>query len=80
MLTVTHPMKPLNFLHGWTQILLIDDLADFIAPNVQQKAEALHNSWQKNFDQLHSDEANSEITSSIKATRTSLKKAIQNLH
>lgn len=74
------PNEAPNFLNGWTQVLLIDDLADFIDPSVEKKAEALHNSWQKNLDQLHSDEANVEITKAIKATRTSLKEAIQNLH
>ena len=74
------PDQAPNFLNGWTQILLIDDLADFIDPSVEQKAAALHNSWQENLDRLQSDRANLEITASIKATRVSLKKAIQNLH
>jgi ethanolamine utilization protein EutA (predicted chaperonin) len=59
---------------------LIDDLADFIAPSVENKAEDLHTVWQENLDQLNSDEANEEITNAIKTTRTSLKEAIQNLH
>ena len=69
-----------SYLDGWTQILLIDDLADFIAPSVENKAEYLHTVWQENLDQLNSDEANEEITNAIKTTRTSLKEAIQNLH
>ncbi len=69
-----------SYLDGWTQILLIDDLADFIAPSVENKAEDLHTVWQENLDQLNSDEANEEITNAIKTTRTSLKEAIQNLH
>lgn len=69
-----------SYLEGWTQILLIDDLADFIAPSVENKAEDLHTVWQENLDQLNSDEANEEITNAIKTTRTSLKEAIQNLH
>ncbi len=69
-----------SYLDGWTQILLIDDLADFIAPSVENKAEDLHTVWQENLDQLNSDEANEEITNAIKTTRTSLKEAIQILH
>ena len=74
------PNKAPSFLNGWTQILLIDDMSDFIAPSVEQKAEALHNSWQINLDQLQTDKANLEITASIKETRFTLKEAIQNLH
>ena len=69
-----------SYLNGWTQILLIDDLSDFIAADVEQKAENLHTAWQENLDKLESDEANAEITSAIKSTRTTLKEAIQSLH
>ena len=69
-----------SYLDGWTQILLIDDLADFIAPSVENKAEDLHTVWQENLERLDSDEANEEITDAIKTTRTSLKEAIQDLH
>ena len=74
------PDEAPNFLTGWTQVLLIDDLSDFIDPSVEKRAATLHTNWQKNLDQLHSNEANLEITASIKATRISLKEAIQNLH
>jgi hypothetical protein len=37
-----------SYLDGWTQILLIDDLADFIAPSIENKAEDLHTVWQEN--------------------------------
>ncbi len=74
------PKRAPSYLEGWTQILLIDDLSDFIAPSVEIKAEDLHTVWQENLDRLDSDEANEEITDAIKTTRTSLKEAIQNLH
>lgn len=69
-----------SFLDGWTQVLLIDDMSEFIAPEVAQHAAALHHAWKENFESLQSAQANTSITSEIKETRRSLKKAIQNLH
>ena len=69
-----------NYLTGWTQVLLIDDMSDFIAPSVEIEAGLLHSSWQKNFEQLQTDDANIALTSAIRTTRSSLKEAIQNLH
>lgn len=74
------PKTAPSYLDGWTQVLLIDDLSDFIAPGVEKKAENLHTAWQQNLDNLESDDANREITGAIKNARTSLKEAIQNLH
>ena len=74
------PKTAPSYLKGWTQILLIDDMSDFIAPSVETQADILHNSWQKNFEQLQTDDANIALTSAIKTTRSSLKEAIQNLH
>ena len=74
------PERAPGYLKGWTQILLIDDMSGFIAPSVNQQAKALHQHWQENFEQLHTDKANTEMTAAIDATRISLKEAIQNLH
>ena len=74
------PKHAPNFLDGWNEVLLIDDMSDFINVGVQTQAQALHQVWQSNFENLQNDTANEAITTAIKRTRTSLKQAIYNLH
>ena len=69
-----------DFLEGWNEVLLIDDMSDFINPKVQTQAQALHQAWQNNFETLQSDASNEAVTATIKRTRASLKQAIYNLH
>ena len=74
------PEEAPNFLQGWTQVLMIDDLSEFVAPAVKVQAIELHTLWQMHFEQLQKDDSNHAITASIKRTRKSLKESIQNLH
>ena len=74
------PESAPNFLDGWNEILLIDDMSDFINPKVQTQAQALHQTWQNNFETLQNDASNEAVTATIKRTRASLKQAIYNLH
>ena len=74
------PKDAPNFLDGWNEVLLIDDMSDFITPKVQTQAQTLHQTWQNNFESLQSDTSNEALTAAIKRTRASLKQAIYNLH
>jgi len=74
------PENAPNFLDGWNEVLLIDDMSDFIDPNVQMQAQVLHQIWHINFDNLNNDTANIALTTAINKTRSSLKQAIHNLH
>jgi len=69
-----------NFLDGWNEVLIIDDLSDFINTAVQTQAQSLHLTWQNNFETLQDDKANKALTTAIKKMRSSLKEAIRNLH
>ena len=74
------PKNVPHFLDGWNEVLLIEDMSDFINIGVQTQAQELHQAWQKNFESLQSDTANEAVTAAIKRTRTSLKQALYNLH
>jgi len=69
-----------NFLEGWNEVLIIDDMSDFIDLSVQTQAQALHQTWQNNFESLQDENANKTLTTAIQKTRSSLKAAIHNLH
>jgi len=69
-----------SYIEGWTEVLLVEDMAGFVSVDVNQQAKVLHHLWQGEFENLEDKQTNYDLTEAIKKTRISLKSAIHNLH
>ena len=74
------PEQAPNYIAGWTEILLVEDMASFVSLDVDNSAQDLHTLWQKEFEHLDQNRSNVLLTQAIKKTRNSLKSAIRDLH
>ena len=74
------PDQAASYIAGWTEVLLIEDMASFVSSDVDDAAQALHHLWQQEFEHLDQSSSNNLLTKAIKKTRSSLKSAIHNLH
>ena len=69
-----------NYIAGWAEVLLVEDMASFVSADLDDSAQALHVLWQQEFEHLDQNRSNRLLTQAIKKTRSSLKRAIYNLH
>ncbi|MCO7225603.1 hypothetical protein [Pleionea sp. CnH1-48] len=66
--------------HGWVRVGLINDLSVVSTPEIQQKASALKDVWQKNWESMvESRQAVDNITESIDELRSEIKKTLKTL-
>ncbi len=66
-------------IEGWSDVLLIEDLAIFFPQETQAYSIELHKTWQENFEQLKTEHANERMTEAIRAMRTQIKARINQL-
>jgi len=65
-----------RFIQGWSDILLIDDMAVFTSKQVRQHSEGLLALWKRSFENLDNKEVNTQLSQHIKKTRDVLKKSV----
>ncbi len=68
-----------RYLDGWSDITLINDLAIFTTPKVDDNAQKLLSLWRSDFEKFREKTVNQELSKAIKETKESLKIAIKEL-
>ena len=73
-------LKQGNPRRGWTYILVMDDLSQLMPEPVPQQAQALHQTWQDNWEGLGQDQAKVEkINQSIDRVRLAVQQVLHDL-
>ncbi|HFU73995.1 MAG TPA: hypothetical protein ENK65_00415 [Helicobacteraceae bacterium] len=68
-----------QFIQGWADVLLINDLALFTNPSIQHQSHNLLELWKKSFNHLDDKTTNVTLSKNIKMVRQALKNAILSL-
>lgn len=68
-----------RYIEGWSDVLLVNDLALFTDITVQQESHKLLQTWKTSFENLDNKNYNEALSKNIKATRERLKEVILSL-
>lgn len=75
-----HDAKQGNPIAGWSEILLIEDLAMVMPEPVQKQANILHEQWEQHVDQLVDNEKDSDaVSAQISQTREAVLDSLKEL-